>query len=478
VTTSKSMPLTFSQSIRCVSAGKCRSPEPLVEIGDVTRPHRQQRPAHARIADAAAVQMHVVSRRGIFRVLVDVPRIGAPLGLPSMKFRVGIAAPVIAVDLIGEGRREEDEWLPGAAFGWQYIERHDVLEAAAAQPHAIYPGRHVLGDLDGEIRCPVAVVQIVLVKMDRGIVARRVAPVGFPAGPARPCHGTHRQVQQYSMQTMRPAVLDAGCRDVGAEIPPGETLHGGRLDRRRFVMDAGEDRGIFNAAVEKSAKRVVARLRSGGHRRTERHLVELSSRAGQLRLPAIGHTPTALQRRLPQAQATIGDQDPQLIPAPFEHRRRHLNAAAGDVENRSFRSDRKGDPVLQRQYGLRPPVEQPGLDANHNGARTGERQRYIRDDHPARPLVHRLKARCVVSRKRRRELDQLDAGPGRVGVTVNDPHQVGPVGLSQGAGNLDLDPLARPSREPIDITNQRYHAPTLPMPMLRVIGWRQPPCKR
>jgi hypothetical protein len=89
-----------------------------------------------------------------------------------------------------------------------------------------------------------------------------------------------------------------------------------------------------------------------------------------------------------------------------------------------------------------------------------------------------VKARCVVSRKGGRKLNQLYAWPGRVGVTVDDPHEVGSVRLSQGAGNLHLDPLARPRGEPIDITNQGYHGPAFPMPMLMVIGLRPSPCKR
>src|SRR5438105_29186 len=71
-----------------------------IDIGDVAGPHREERPAHARIADAAAIGMLVIGRAGIFGVIVGIPRIGAPIGLTVAERVVEIAALMIAVDLI------------------------------------------------------------------------------------------------------------------------------------------------------------------------------------------------------------------------------------------------------------------------------------------------------------------------------------------------------------------------------------------
>jgi hypothetical protein len=71
-----------------------------VEIGDVSGPHRQQRTTLTRIADAAAVAMRVVGRGAVFRVVLGIPRVGAPLGLPRAKRIVDIALLVVAVNLM------------------------------------------------------------------------------------------------------------------------------------------------------------------------------------------------------------------------------------------------------------------------------------------------------------------------------------------------------------------------------------------
>ena len=191
-----------------------------VVVGDVAGPHRQQRPAQARIADAAAVRVLVVGRGGVFRVLVSVPRIGAPPGLARLKALRRVAAPVVAIDLVGEGRGQKHDRRRCRAFRRQDVDRHDVLRLAAAQPHAVNAGRHSLGDVHGEIGVPAAIVEIVLVEMDRGVVARRMAPVGLHAGPPRPAHRPRRQVAQRAVQPVRAAVDYPVARNLRAEIPP------------------------------------------------------------------------------------------------------------------------------------------------------------------------------------------------------------------------------------------------------------------
>ena len=82
--------------------------------------------------------------------------------------------------------------------------------------------------------------------------------------------------------------------------------------------------------------------------------------------------------------------------------------------------------------------------------------------------MDRLEARRVVAGKSGWHLLELNAGPGRIGVGVDDPHQVGAVRPIQLAGDLDCDPLARARREPVDITDQRNHGSNLSVLHLRI----------
>ena len=52
-----------------------------------------------------------------------------------------------------------------------------------------------------------------------------------------------------------------------------------------------------------------------------------------------------------------------------------------------------------------------------------------------------------------RDLFELDARSRRIGVAVNDAHQIGPIRLVQLAGDLDRNLLAGTSREPFDVAD-------------------------
>jgi hypothetical protein len=133
-----------------------------IEERDVSGPHRQQWPAQARIADAATVRMPVVGRRAIFGMLVGIPRIGMPLGLPRAKGVVDATALVIAIDLIGEGRGQKDDRRRRGARPRQHINRHDVRDVITAQADAVNPRRNSVGDVESEVGFPAAIVEIVL----------------------------------------------------------------------------------------------------------------------------------------------------------------------------------------------------------------------------------------------------------------------------------------------------------------------------
>src|SRR6516165_9022019 len=183
----------------CVGGKMSGTRTAAVEERDVSGPHRQERPAQARMADAAAVRVLVVGRRAIFGMLVGIPRIGIPLGLPSAKGVVDATALMIAIDLVGESRGQKDDRRRRGPGRWQYVYRHDVLDIVTAQADAVNPAGHSGGNLEDEVGFPAAIVEIIFMKMDGGVLARHVPPVGLFAGPTRATHRACRQVAQMAM---------------------------------------------------------------------------------------------------------------------------------------------------------------------------------------------------------------------------------------------------------------------------------------
>src|SRR5580704_17463917 len=82
--------------------------------------------------------------------------------------------------------------------------------------------------------------------------------------------------------------------------------------------------------------------------------------------------------------------------------------------------------------------------------------------------MDRLEAGRVGAGKSFGYILELDARPGRIGVAMDDPHQIGPIRTIQLAGDLDRYPLARTRREPVEITDQRDHSPNLGPLYLRI----------
>src|SRR5215831_2845799 len=123
--------------------------------------------------------------------------------------------------------------------------------SCSAQPHAIDAGRHALGDGHLEIGIPAAIVEVVLMKMDRGVMPWPMPPGCLFAGPARAAYRPRRQVAEGALQRVRPAVEDAVACYFLAEIPIRGT--GGRvgLQRGARVMRAAHDGGVLDPAVEK-----------------------------------------------------------------------------------------------------------------------------------------------------------------------------------------------------------------------------------
>src|SRR5262249_35502143 len=150
---------------------------------------------------------------------------------------------------------------------------------------------------------------------------------GLRAGPARAAHRACRQVAQMAVKAMRSAVEDTVSRDLRAEIPPCQAFGRFWLDRHGTLMDAAEDRGVFEAAVEERAVRALVLFRLRRQRSAERQLSQRAKATRQSGSTEIGHTPTPLQGCLAQQQSSADGDHPQFVPASLKHWCGDLNPA-------------------------------------------------------------------------------------------------------------------------------------------------------
>src|SRR4029077_6546314 len=84
----------------------------------------------------------------------------------------------------------------------------------------------------------------------------------------------------------------------------------------------------------------------------------------RLSLGGIRHAPAALQGGLAQLYSSTAGDYPQLVPAPLQHWHGELNSGTAERQACTLGGDGEHRSALDRQDGLRPSVEQPGLDAN------------------------------------------------------------------------------------------------------------------
>jgi hypothetical protein len=150
-------------------------------------------------------------------------------------------------------------------------------------------------------------------------------------------------------------------------------------------MRIGEDRGVFETAVEEGPVWVVAWPPRPRRRSTKRQPSQWAQATRHLGLAGIGNAPTALQRCLAQSYSPAASDYPQLVPASLQYWRGDLNPAIGKLQTCTLGGDGKRRSTLDRQHGLRPPVEQPGLDPNDDRAWIGQCERLGGDNHSARP---------------------------------------------------------------------------------------------
>ena len=162
-----------------------------VRVGDVTDAHVQHGPMPRRDGDSAPVGMMVVGREPVLDVAAGVVRISAPLRGLRLPVRLPPRVPrplgtgMVRVDRVREGRDEHRDRCGGPALRRHHEER-DVLPRVRRREHQRAGGRaSALGHRPLERHRPAAVVDVVLVEVDRRVLARGMSPAHL-AGRSTP----------------------------------------------------------------------------------------------------------------------------------------------------------------------------------------------------------------------------------------------------------------------------------------------------
>ena len=190
-------------------------------------PHVHDRAARRREAHAAAVGVAVVGREAEVDVAIEVEvLLGDARGVPEDRLRNRHVVDDVVVR-VGEvaGRRHEERDLRGCrAAGRNHEERDAVLGLALPDPQRVDAALHLVGHRQHDVRVPPAVVEIVIVKVDRAVQLRRVAEALLAAIPIPARHGAHGLVDADPEEVAARNVThvigrDAARADALGEVP-------------------------------------------------------------------------------------------------------------------------------------------------------------------------------------------------------------------------------------------------------------------
>ena len=184
-----------------------KMPEPrarLILEGEIARPHRHDRTEPRRQRHARPVGMIVVGGAREAVDFVGIPGIGAPGGGPLLQPALEIAARMVGIGEISEGRDQHGDRLFRRVTRRQDEEGDRVLAAVILDLDRIDPAVEPRGNGEGEAGLPLAVGEVVVVKMDRAVVLRRVTPAEFAAVPVRASHGPGRDIDQAPLALPHP----------------------------------------------------------------------------------------------------------------------------------------------------------------------------------------------------------------------------------------------------------------------------------
>ena len=221
-----------------------------MRIGDVADAHIQHRAVPGRKADACAVRVVVVRRPAELRIIagvvrIAVPRLGAsPPGLAPVGIGQPLPARIVLIDDVSERRHQHGDLCSRLADG-RHDEEGDVLLGVACFEHQrVGPGPEVGRHRPFVRRRPVAIDDIVFVKMDGRVLVRSMPPAHLAAGPRRPRNSPRRHVVQSAVKPVRANVDDPGGGDLLCKVPARDHA------RQHFTLRCSYDLARIENAVE------------------------------------------------------------------------------------------------------------------------------------------------------------------------------------------------------------------------------------
>ena len=442
-----------------------------VDVGEKARAEVQDRPEPRGVGDPAPVVVKVVRREPVLLMLVARPRARAPGADPRAILVVRDVAGDVRVDDVGERGHEHADVSRPLAPRRPNEERDHVLDVARLEPHGVDAAPEPLRHRVGEVRRPAAVVQVVVVEVDGAVLLRRVAPAHLAPRPVGPHHGARREVHQLAVEPVRSHVDRAGARRVPGEVPERDQVAARRAARLR------ELRRLERSVVDRRALDlpvVVAghwRAAESGHQE-RRAAVEggcaIEDRGGDAR---VVRPDARREGRLADGQRARGRVvgRPHAVPGsrqeglPDVHRvdpapavpHQRTGAARVDEQREAGAACRvvSGDDALLSPVGQGRPDGRHQREAPEPPERRGIRHAEVGAER------HRLDARGVVWRERRRNGLLLDAGPRGIRIARDQADQARLVRRRGGARHLEGDRLAWSHGEAIGVASQRKHGP-------------------
>ncbi len=434
--------------------------------GEETRPHGEDRPAARGEADARAVGMAVVGRGAIDRVLIGVVRISTPTSDTPMISLIRIAARVIGIGLVSEGRGEESDRGKRPLSGRQDVKGQPILARFAFEMERIGAALQAGRNRPSEARLPAAIVEIVVVEMDGAIITGSVPPAHLAPAPASADDGARRQIDEPAMARPWPDIGDLLRVDAEGKIPAGEELgaelvHRGQ--RARKGLDKGaEKRRVLDLSGEMAKGRVLAL------RRDEHTGLRRKDEPSRLRSHDDGRC--LIEPLLAERHPSRGriDAEPQAIPLPWLHRRlgakpQFARALFIRREARlgAARPDRQHDgalPAFHRKDGLRLRVgRRLGAKLHQRGQAEGKAQVALRTplDESVRAEADLLAPPLEAFREDARQILEAHSRTRRIGIAAHDAHEARPIRAGFAQAHMRDEGLARTVREAVEISGDR-----------------------
>lgn len=427
-----------------------------VDIGEIAGTHGNERPTRRGVDHAAAIGVAVVCRGAEMLVLGGMVGIGAPRLAALPVCIIEVRPPEIGIDLIGDRREENRDpvFLPSLR---QHEDRNDVLAAIHPKPHAVDTAGERWRNDEVEIDLPEAVVQVVLMEMDGGIVARRVPPAHLVAGPERTPDAAGRQVEQTPIHPERAAIPDDRSANIEPEIPPGDQPRIGFREVDGSCHHAFQDGRIFEPPVEETAI-----CRSGQLRRKQDGM-QLGQRSRERQLHAANVRATPSEFRRGQGEPVRRDGKDKFVPLmPGNGARKVCDPPAELQREAPFaHCDGSGFPrsEVQPHGDLPATVQKPRLHAQRDGRLGRQRNRRGRLNDPAGTGPGGLETRRIGSGEVAVHLVEPDTGAIGIRVRRDDPHEVCPVARPRLARDLQRNYFTRSNRIPVRISDDDRQNP-------------------